>query len=122
MGVLPGDSVGDGLLQGIYVVQFAGRSHGAVTAFLIDAPVGFQRIIVRMAKLHGDFSFNGLKLDFYNTSSSIVHMPNSIALRARDACRPAKIESRRFFNAQKQQIPPRVHHELYGMHATRFDR
>ncbi len=37
-------------------VPFVGRPHAAVAADLIDAPVNFQRMIIRVAKLDGDLA------------------------------------------------------------------
>src|SRR5262249_12806662 len=54
--ILPGHRIGNRFVQRSYAVPFAGGPDAAIAADLIDAPVNFQRMIIRVTKLHGDLA------------------------------------------------------------------
>ncbi len=56
MRVLARNGVGYRFFQRSDAMPLAGRTHPAVAADLIDAPIDFQRMIVGVAKLHGDLA------------------------------------------------------------------
>lgn len=75
MSVLSGHGIGDGLLQRFYAIPLVGRPHAAIAAHLIDAPVNFQRVVVRVAKFHGDLAAGAppaFKIDFSTVFAQAV--------------------------------------------------
>lgn len=66
MCILSRERIRDGVLQGTRAMPFTCRADAAIAADLVDAPVYFQRIIVRIAKLDRDLTSSAappLKID-----------------------------------------------------------
>jgi hypothetical protein len=75
MCVLSRHGVGDGFFQRFYAVPLAGRTHPAIAADLIDAPVDFQGVIIRIAKLDGNLTAGAatsLEIDFRVVSAQTI--------------------------------------------------
>ncbi len=56
MSILARHRIGDGFVQRLYAVPFVRRPDMAVAADLIDTPVDFQGVVVRVAELDGDLT------------------------------------------------------------------
>src|SRR5688500_15591314 len=64
--VLTGDRMSDSFLQRFHTMPFILRPDPTIAADLIDAPVNFHRVVVRIAKLYGDLATGpaaALKID-----------------------------------------------------------
>src|SRR5690242_20252446 len=79
MCILSRHRIGDGFVEGFNAVPLVCRPYAAVAPDLVDTPVNFQRIIVRIAKFHRDLA-SGAASDRKSTRLNSSHMSISYAV------------------------------------------
>src|SRR5690349_7501643 len=75
MCILSRHRIGDGFVEGFNAVPLVCRPYAAVAPDLVDTPVNFQRIIVRIAKFHRDLASgapSALEVDLGASSTQAI--------------------------------------------------
>jgi len=88
--VLTGDGMSDSFLQRFHTMPFILRPDPTIAADLIDAPVDFHRMVVRIAELYGDLATGpaaSFKIDLNVIGTQAITSPDNFGERRDFKCK-----------------------------------